>query len=213
MNGKLFFFHRNWEIAFGQIDTFYLKCTIRCSLQSSSFFLQVKFSGWEDAKEAGQGLVNVWFSAVAPLVFKTWDPPISFLTLNTKWPWRHFKISFWNIVFFKWLCFILNLRFIIWSQNIFWRVLVQLVHVIKICVLSRQAPAVIIHLQNAQQHLQFTFQLKFSDQNSSAKPPDFCMQPESYGQSSRFYKVFKEFIAELLLVNKIGPFIPSSTIF
>lgn len=91
---------RNWEkLSLDRLIHFILNVWSDCSLQSSSIFLQVKFLSWEDAKKGGQGIVNVWFSAVDPLGFKTWDPQISFLTLSTKWPWAHFKISFWNIVF------------------------------------------------------------------------------------------------------------------
>ena len=114
---------------------------------------------------------------------RNWDLPISSLTLRTKRQWKHFKISFCNTIFQKILFSFKSKTLIVWSQNILWWALwelVQLVHVIKKSVLSRLVSVAILPLQNTQRHLQFAFQLRHPVKNSSsAKPADFCMPQET----------------------------------
>lgn len=131
MNGNIFSFHRNWELVLGWIGTFHLKCINR--LQCTKFFL-VKFSGWEYPKKGSSlwyALRMKWSCREDTLQFLTvvlWFSirlevyQYLFFTLWTKWQWKHFKISFSNTVFQK-ILFYFKSKTLIWSQNIFWRVL------------------------------------------------------------------------------------------
>lgn len=114
MNGKLFSFHRNWEIVFRQISAFYLKCKIRLKfteLVLSSPSQVLRLWTWVGTPlctyvlmvKGGRGEDITRFCTVVPLGFKAWDLPITFLSLSTKWPWKHFRISFSNTVFQKFM--------------------------------------------------------------------------------------------------------------
>lgn len=154
MSGKLFPFHRNWELVFRQIGTFHLKCMIR--LWFARFFLSpsqvLRLRRFKERiitplctyGGRGCGEDTVWFVQWLPwfsvrLEIHQYLPSLSAPSGRgtiSRFPFQT-KLS-------KTFRFVLNLIFIIWNQNIFWR---TLVYVIKNCLLERQVP-VVIHFQN-----------------------------------------------------------------